>query len=119
MGLATNIIAHAAWGNNNLGSNGYLIDGKWRPNNLRIYVSKKQWTPEETEVYDATNNPTGFFLGRETFTKKEKEMIQDDPTLAKAFGVCVRVANGKLVRQAFFVHKPSPHDPKGFALHFR
>ena len=119
MGLATNIIAHAAWGNNNLGSNGYLIDGKWRPNNLRIYVSKKQWTPEEREVYDATNNPTGFFLDRETFTDKEKKMIQDDPTLAKAFGVCVRVANGNLVRQAFFVHKPSPHDPKGFALHFR
>ena len=119
MGLATNIIAHAAWGNNNLGSNGYLIDGSWRPNNLRIYVSKKQWTPEETEVYDATNNPTGFFLGRETFTKKEKEMIQGDSTLGKAFGVCVRVANGKLVRQAFFVHKPSPHDPKGFALPFR
>lgn len=112
MGQVTNVIAAAASGNTNLGDNGYYVPGKWLPNDLRIYVSKPQWTPSAAETYSA-ENPTGFFLGADTFTDKEKQMIAADPTLTGAFGVCVRVVNGTLKRRAFFVHKNSPYDKIG------
>ena len=118
MGQVTNVIAAAAWGNTNLGENGYLVSGKWLPNNLRIYVSKRQWVPSEAETYSA-ENPTGFFLGKETFTDKEKQMIAADPTLKGAFGVCVKVVNGTLKRRAFFVHKKSPYDKGGLCIRIR
>ena len=88
------------------------------PNNLRIYVSKRQWVPSEAETYSA-ENPTGFFLGKETFTDKEKQMIAADPTLKGAFGVCVKVVNGTLKRRAFFVHKKSPYDNGGLSIIIR
>ncbi len=116
MGLVTNILAEAAGGglHKNLGEEAGMIKGQdWIPNDLRIYVSKKQWTPSEKETYSASN-PTGIFLGKETFTEKEKEMIAGDPTLAKAFGVLVIAyeENGetKVQRKAFFVDKRSVHD---------
>ena len=118
MGQVTNVIAAAASGNTNLGENGYLVSGKWLPNDLRIYVSKRQWVPSEAETYSA-ENPTGFFLGKETFTDKEKQMIAADPTLKGAFGVCVRVVNGTLKRRAFFVHKKSPYDNGGLSIIIR
>ena len=118
MGQVTNVIAAAASGNTNLGENGYLVSGKWLPNNLRIYVSKKQWVPSAAETYSA-ENPTGFFLGAGTFTAKEKQMIAADPTLRRAFGVCVRVVNGTLKRRAFFVHKKSPYDNGGLSIIIR
>lgn len=118
MGLVTNVIAAAAWGNTNLGENGYLVFGKWLPNDLRIYVSKRQWVPSAAETYSA-ENPTGFFLGADTFTNKEKQMIETDSTLKGAFGVCVRVVNGTLKRRAFFVHKKSPYDAVGTCIRFR
>ena len=118
MGQVTNVIAAAASGNTNLGENGYLVSGKWLPNNLRIYVSKKQWVPSAAETYSA-ENPTGFFLGAGTFTAKEKQMIAADPTLRRAFGVCVRVVNGTLKRRAFFVHKKSPYDKGGLCIRIR
>lgn len=118
MGQVTNVIAAAAWGNTNLGENGYLVSGKWLPNNLRIYVSKKQWVPSAAETY-SEDNPTGFFLGAGTFTAKEKQMIAADPTLRRAFGVCVRVVNGTLKRRAFFVHKKSPYDNGGLSIIIR
>ena len=118
MGQVTNVIAAAAWGDTNLGENGYLVSGKWLPNNLRIYVSKKQWVPSAAETYSA-ENPTGFFLGAGTFTAKEKQMIAADPTLRRAFGVCVRVVNGTLKRRAFFVHKKSPYDNGGLSIIIR
>ena len=88
------------------------------PNNLRIYVSKKQWVPSAAETY-SEDNPTGFFLGAGTFTAKEKQMIAADPTLRRAFGVCVRVVNGTLKRRAFFVHKKSPYDNGGLCIIIR
>ena len=112
MGQVTNVIAAAAWGNTNLGENGYLVSGTWLPNDLRIYVSKPQWKPSAAETYSA-ENPTGFFLGSDTFTAKEKQMIAADPTLKGAFGVCVKVVNGTLKRRAFFVHKASSYDKIG------
>ena len=118
MGQVTNVIAAAASGNTNLGENGYLVSGKWLPNNLRIYVSKKQWVPSAAETY-SEDNPTGFFLGAGTFTAKEKQMIAADPTLRRAFGVCVRVVNGTLKRRAFFVHKKSPYDKGGLSIIIR
>ena len=118
MGQVTNVIAAAASGNTNLGENGYQVSGKWLPNNLRIYVSKRQWVPSEAETYSA-ENPTGFFLGKETFTDKEKQMIAADPTLKGAFGVCVKVVNGTLKRRAFFVHKKSPYDKGGLCIRIR
>ena len=118
MGQVTNVIAAAASGNTNLGENGYQVSGKWLPNNLRIYVSKRQWVPSEAETYSA-ENPTGFFLGKETFTDKEKQMIAADPTLKGAFGVCVKVVNGTLKRRAFFVHKASPYDKGGLCIRIR
>ena len=118
MGQVTNVIAAAAWGNTNLGENGYLVSGKWLPNNLRIYVSKKQWVPSAAETY-SEDNPTGFFLGAGTFTAKEKQMIAADPTLRRAFGVCVRVVKGTLKRRAFFVHKKSPYDNGGLSIIIR
>ena len=118
MGQVTNVIAAAAWGNTNLGENGYLVSGKWLPNNLRIYVSKKQWVPSAAETY-SEDNPTGFFLGAGTFTAKEKQMIAADPTLKGAFGVCVRVVKGTLKRRAFFVHKKSPYDNGGLCIIIR
>ena len=118
MGQVTNVIAAAAWGNTNLGENGYLVSGKWLPNNLRIYVSKKQWVPSAAETY-SEDNPTGFFLGANTFTAKEKQMIAADPTLKGAFGVCVKVVNGTLKRRAFFVHKKSPYDNGGLSIIIR
>ena len=118
MGQVTNVIAAAASGNTNLGENGYLVSGTWLPNDLRIYVSKWQWVPSEAETYSA-ENPTGFFLGKETFTDKEKQMIAADPTLKGAFGVCVKVVNGTLKRRAFFVHKKSPYDKGGLCIRIR
>ena len=118
MGQVTNVIAAAAWGDTNLGENGYLVSGKWLPNDLRIYVSKKQWKPSAAETYSA-ENPTGFFRGADTFTDKEKQMIAADPTLKRAFGVCVRVVNGTLKRRAFFVHKKSPYDNGGLSIIIR
>ena len=118
MGQVTNVIAAAASGNTNLGENGYLVSGKWLPNNLRIYVSKKQWVPSAAETY-SEDNPTGFFLGADTFTEKKKQMIAADPTLKGAFGVCVRVVNGTLKRRAFFVHKKSPYDKGGLSIIIR
>ena len=118
MGQVTNVIAAAASGNTNLGENGYLVSGTWLPNDLRIYVSKRQWVPSEAETYSA-ENPTGFFLGKETFTDKEKQMIAADPTLKGAFGVCVRVVNGNPIRRAFFVHKASPYDKGGLCIRIR
>ena len=118
MGQVTNVIAAAASGNTNLGENGYLVSGTWLPNDLRIYVSKRQWVPSEAETYSA-ENPTGFFLGKETFTDKEKQMIAADPTLKGAFGVCVKVVNGTLKRRAFFVHKKSPYDKGGLCIRIR
>lgn len=118
MGQVTNVIAAAAWGTTNLGENGYLVSGKWLPNNLRIYVSKRQWVPSEAETYSA-ENPTGFFRGADTFTDKEKQMIAADPTLKGAFGVCVRVVNGALKRRAFFVHKKSPYDAISMSIRIR
>ncbi len=120
MGIVSNIVSSAANGAQ-LGDNGYQLywdQEQWKwvygENDLRIYVSKQQWTPSESETYSA-DNPTGFFLGKETFTDKEKEMIAADPTLAKAFGVLV--VNG--VRRAFFVNKRSIHDPKGLYIRIR
>ena len=118
MGLVTKVIAAAASGNTNLGENGYLVSGTWLPNNLRIYVSKRQWVPSEAETYSA-ENPTGFFLGAGTFTDTEKQMIAADPTLKGAFGVCVRVVNGTLKRRAFFVHKKSPYDAISMSIRIR
>ena len=118
MGQVTNVIAAAAFGNTNLGENGYLVSGKWLPNDLRIYVSKRQWVPSAAETYSA-ENPTGFFLGADTFTDKEKQMIAADPTLKGAFGVCVKVVNGTLKRRAFFVHKKSPYDKGGLCIRIR
>ena len=80
-------------------------------------VTDGQWTPSEAETWTKSNT-NGFFVGK-PFTDNERKMIAADPALAKAFGVLVEYREGKLVRQAFFVHKPSPHDPKGFALPFR
>ena len=117
MGQVTNVIAAAASGAN-LGENGYLVPGKWLPNDLRIYVSKRQWVPSEAETY-SEDNPTGFFLGAGTFTAKEKQMIAADPTLKGAFGVCVRVVNGALKRRAFFVHKKSPYDAISMCIRIR
>ena len=117
MGQVTNVIAAAASGTD-LGANGYLVSKKWLPNDLRIYVSKKQWVPSAAETYSA-ENPTGFFLGADTFTDKEKQMIAADPTLEGAFGVCVRVVNGTLKRRAFFVHKNSPYDKGGLIICIR
>ena len=114
MGQVTNVIAAAAYGNN-LGENGYLVSGTWLPNNLRIYVSRLQWKPSAAETYSA-ENPTGFFLGADTFTDKEKQMIAADPTLKGAFGVCVKVVNGTLKRRAFFVRKASPYDKGGVCI---
>ena len=118
MGQVTNVIAAAAWGNTNLGENGYQVPGTWLPNDLRIYVSKRQWVPSEAETYSA-ENPTGFFLGKETFTDKEKQMIAADPTLKGAFGVCVTVVNGAPKRRAFFVHKKSPYDAISMCIRIR
>lgn len=112
MGQVTNVIAAAAYGNNNLGENGYFVSSTWLPNDLRIYVSRQQWKPSAAETYSA-ENPTGFFLGADTFTDKEKQMIAADPTLKGAFGVCVSVVNGTLKRRAFFVRKASPYDKGG------
>ena len=114
MGQVTNVIATAAFGNN-LGENGYLVSGTWLPNDLRIYVSRQQWKPSAAETYSA-ENPTGFFLGADTFTDKEKQMIAADPTLKGAFGVCVKVVNGTLKRRAFFVRKASPYDKGGVCI---
>ena len=118
MGRVTNVIAAAAWGNTNLGENGYLVSGKWLPNDLRIYVSRRQWVPSAAETY-SEDNPTGFFLGANTFTAKEKQMIAADPTLKGAFGVCVKVVNGTLKRRAFFVHKKSPYDAISMSIRIR
>ncbi len=96
MGLVTNIVTYS--------------NNKNAPENLRIYVSKKQWTPGETEIYDATTNPTGFFS---PLTDDEKAKVAADPTLKGAFGVLV----SKGYRKAFFVHKPSIHDKQtGFLI---
>lgn len=116
MGQVTNI--YVANVNAGLGDNGYYVNGGWEPNNLRIYISKRQWTPSAAETYSA-ENPTGFFLGADTFTDKEKQMIAADPTLKGAFGVCVRVLNGNLIRRAFFVHKASPYDKGGLSIRIR
>ena len=118
MGQVTNVIAAAAWGNTNLGENGYLVSGKWLPNDLRIYVSRRQWVPSAAETY-SEDNPTGFFLGANTFTAKEKQMIAADPSLKGAFGVCVKVVNGTLKRRAFFVHKKSPYDAISMSIRIR
>ncbi len=129
MVILTNIVAAAAAGTANLGENGYMVYDEaqeknvWRPNNLRVYVSKKQWTPSAAETYDADTNPTGFFQGSETFTDKEKKLIAADPTLEKAFGVLI--TKGKksgaevVVRKAFLVHKPSIHDKSGTLISVR
>ncbi len=90
--------------------------GKENPNIIGT-VTDGQWTPSEAET-QIKSNTNGFFVGK-PFTDNERKMIAADPALAKAFGVLVEYREGKLVRQAFFVHKPSPHDPKGFALPFR
>lgn len=118
MGIVTNIIEYAAYRDRNLGDSGYLVNGKWESNNLRIYISRRQWTPSAAETY-TEDNPTGFFLGKETFTDKEKQMITEDPSLKGAFGVRVRVLNGNLIRQAFFVHKASPYDKGGLSIRIR
>ncbi len=116
LGQITNILAEAAGGglHKNLGENAGMIKGaEWIPNDLRVYISKKQWTPSEKETY-SESNPSGFFLGKATFTDKEKEMIAADPTLTKAFGVLVVTYedNGatKVQRKAFFVDKRSVYD---------
>ena len=109
MGMVTNVVAAAA-NNANLGDNGYLVNKAWQKNNLRIYVSKRQWRPSAAETYDAETNPTGYFLGKESFNDKEQALIEADPTLAKAFGILVVKSGTKVVRKAFFVNKPSPHD---------
>ena len=116
MGQVTNVLLYAAGGAlmKNLGEECGMIQGKdWVPNDLRIYLSKRQWTKDarDAATYSAETNPDGIFLGEETFTDKEKEMIAADPTLAGAYGVLVvKKDDGSLVRKAFFVHKPSPND---------
>ncbi len=117
MGLVSNVVA--AVYNKNLGENCYYVNKAWQPNNLRIYVSKSQWTPSEEETYDADKNPTGFFLGKEMFTDTEKAMIAADPTLAKAFGVLVVKSGANVVRKAFFVHKRSVHDQQSLVIRIR
>ena len=64
-------------------------------------------------------NPTGFFLGKDTFTDTEKAMIAADPTLEKAFGVLVVKNGANVVRKAFFVHKRSVHDPQSLVIRIR
>ncbi len=123
MGRVTNILSAAAGGAmfKGLGDEVGMKKGQtaWVPNDLRIYVSKNQWTPSAAEIY-SESNPTGFFLGRETFTDKEKEMIAADSSLAKAFGVLViPKGNGGICRKAFFVHKPSIHDKVGMLISVR
>ena len=117
MGLVSNVVASVF--NNNLGTGTYLVNKVWQPNNLRIYVSKKQWTPTANETYDAEMNPTGFFLGKDTFTDTEKAMIAADPTLEKAFGVLVVKNGANVVRKAFFVHKRSVHDQQSLVIRIR
>lgn len=99
MGLVTNIVRHA--------NNGNIGD-------LRVYVSRNQWTAGADETYDAESNPTGFFAGKDTLTDKEKESI-DEETLGKVIGVLVRGGT----RKGIFVHKKSVHDPTGFFIHIR
>lgn len=97
MGLVTNIVIYS--------------NNKDAPENLHIYVSKKQWEPSAAEIYDAKLNPTGFFS---PLTDDEKAKIAADPALKKAFGVLVST-NG--YHKAFFIHKPSIHDkPTGFLI---
>ncbi len=117
MGLVTNVVVAAA-NNKNLGEGGYYVNGGWQKNDLRIFVSKKQWTPGAAETYSDAN-PAGFFLGADQFNAKEKAIIDADPTLEKAFGLLVVKSGTTVVRKAFFVHKPSLRDPKGLYIRIR
>ena len=96
MGQVTNIVRFA--NNSNIGD-------------LRIYVSRKQWTPSEAETYDATSNLTGFFS---RITAQEKAAL-DEETQKKVIGVLVKGGT----RKGIFVHKASIHDPLGMFIRIR
>ena len=96
MGQVTNIVRFA--NNSNIGD-------------LRIYVSRKQWTPSEAETYDATSNLTGFFS---RITAQEKAAL-DEETQKKVIGVLVKGGT----RKGIFVHKASVHDPLGMFIRIR
>lgn len=97
MGLVTNIVRYA--NNSNIGD-------------LRIYVSKKQWTPSDEQKYDAETKPTGFFS---EITDKEKAAL-DAETQKNIIGVLVKGGT----RKGIFIHKASIYDKKqGFAISIR
>lgn len=98
MSLITNVVRYA----NNSGT----ITG------LRIYVSKKQWTPSKEQKYDKSTNPTGFFSA---ITDEEKADLDAD---AQKNVIGVLVKDG--TRKGIFVHKTSKYDkPTGFAISVR
>ena len=97
MGLVTNIVRYA--NNSNIGD-------------LRIYVSKKQWTPSDEQKYDAETKPTGFFS---EITDEEKAAL-DAETQKNIIGVLVKGGT----RKGIFIHKASIYDKKqGFAISIR
>ena len=98
MSLITNVVRYA----NNSGP----ITG------LRIYVSKKQWTPSNEQKYDKSTNPTGFFSA---ITDEEKADL-DAEIQKNVMGVLVKDGT----RKGIFVHKASKYDkPTGFAISVR
>ncbi len=97
MSQVTNIVR---WSNN---------DGS--VDNLRIYVSRKQWTPSAAETYDADTNQAGFFS---RITAQEKAAL-DEETQRKVIGVLVKGGT----RKGIFVHKVSIHDPLGMFIRIR
>ncbi len=128
MGLVTNIVRFAASGSANLGENGYMVYDEtqkknvWLLNNLCIYVSKKQWNPNDKkneEVKWSEENPSGFVADVSTLKDKEKKLL-DEKTLKNVMGVLITKSGTKTVRKAFIIHKPSIRDPKtGFAISIR
>ncbi len=97
MGLVTNIVRYA--NNTNIGD-------------LRIYVSKKQWTPSDEQKYDAETKPAGFF----SEIKDEEKAALDAETQKNIIGVLVKGGT----RKGIFIHKASIHDKKqGFAISIR
>ncbi len=97
MGLVTNIVRYA--NNTNIGD-------------LRIYVSKKQWTPSDEQKYDAETKPAGFF----SEIKDEEKAVLDAETQKNIIGVLVKGGT----RKGIFIHKASIHDkPTGFAISIR
>ena len=125
MGQVTNIVVFAANSTASLGENGYLVYDEaqkkniWQPNNLCIYVSKKQWTPKKEDKW-STDNPSGFVdVDVSNLSDKEKKLL-DEETLKNVTGVLITKSGTKTIRKAFIIHKASIYDKKqGFAISIR